>query len=191
MQKTHAPNQRRQFNQGEVIHVQLQEVSQSPFGTLFIHRRNRSSSTAYRSRTREQSGFQSTEPRKFYLTQTEHIASEALTACAPGYHMASLWEIHDTSNLRYDTQLGFVREDSGLGPPSGRAGWIRTGFGSNPIAAAGRGNCLAWASADAQDEGTLAAPEIDWTTAPVTAVSPWLTGTAPCNNDERVWCVQN
>jgi hypothetical protein len=27
--------------------------------------------------------------------------------CAVGYHMASLWEIHEPSNLRYDTALGF------------------------------------------------------------------------------------
>ena len=34
-------------------------------------------------------------PRKFYLTKTEHNGAQALSACAPGYHMASLWEIHD------------------------------------------------------------------------------------------------
>jgi hypothetical protein len=66
-------------------------------------------------------------PRKFYLTQTRHVGNEVLAVCAAGYHMASLWEIFDPSNLRYDTQLGFTLEDSGFGPPSFEGGWIRTG----------------------------------------------------------------
>ena len=40
--------------------------------------------------------------------------------------MASLGEIHDTSNLRYDTDLGLTLADSGFGPPI-VFGWIRTG----------------------------------------------------------------
>ena len=43
--------------------------------------------------------------KSFYLTKTSHNGSQVLTACAEGYHMASLWEIFDTSNLRYDTAL--------------------------------------------------------------------------------------
>ena len=68
--------------------------------------------------------------KSYYVTKTSHDGSEALTACAEGYHMASLWEIFDTSNLRYDTQLGATAQDSGLGPPSISGlseGWIRTG----------------------------------------------------------------
>ena len=56
--------------------------------------------------------------RSFYLTQTEHTGSQALTACAEDYHMASLWEILDPSNLRYNTELGYTRADSGSGPQS-------------------------------------------------------------------------
>ena len=40
-------------------------------------------------------------PRKFYLTQTTHNGAQALSACAPGYHMASLWEINEPRT--YDT----------------------------------------------------------------------------------------
>lgn len=65
-------------------------------------------------------------PRKFYLTRTGYTGARALSACTAGYHMASLWEIHDPSNLRYDTELGFVQDDSGFGPPI-EFGWIRTG----------------------------------------------------------------
>jgi hypothetical protein len=66
-------------------------------------------------------------PRKFYLTQDGYDGSQALSACAQGYHMASLWEILDPSNLSYDTSLGATVADSGSGPPNG-SGWIRTGF---------------------------------------------------------------
>ena len=59
------------------------------------------------------------DPRKaYYLTQTTHNGGQARSACAAGYHMASLWEILDTSNLRYNTELGFTQEDSGFGPPT-------------------------------------------------------------------------
>ena len=71
--------------------------------------------------------------RSFYLTQTGYNGSQALTACAEGYHMASFREIRDTSNLSYDTQLGFTQDDFGLGPPGGFAGWIRTGYDANEV----------------------------------------------------------
>jgi hypothetical protein len=51
-------------------------------------------------------------PRKFYVTKTTHSGAQALSACAEGYHMASLREIFDTSNLRYDTELGGTTDDS-------------------------------------------------------------------------------
>jgi hypothetical protein len=58
-------------------------------------------------------------PGNFYLTKTTHNGGQALTACAAGYHMASIWEIHDPSSLRYSTVYGFTEDDSGLGPPHG------------------------------------------------------------------------
>ena len=67
--------------------------------------------------------------KKFYLTQSGANGSQALTACDGGYHMASIWEILDPSNLKYDTNRGRTLGDSGSGPPSLGAGvgWIRTG----------------------------------------------------------------
>ena len=58
-------------------------------------------------------------PRQFCLTKTGFNGSQALTACAAGYHMASLWEIFDTTVLRYNTALGLTKPDSGSGPPVG------------------------------------------------------------------------
>lgn len=136
--------------------------------------------------------------RKFYLTQTNHDGSQALSACAAGYHMASLWEILDPSNLSYDTSLGTTTADSGSGPPNG-AGWIRTGFiASNGGTAAdgtiiaGSANCQAWTSASSEAYGTTALvpiygdSEID-----VTIISPWVARTISCDAKPRVWCVQD
>src|SRR5262245_60366073 len=63
---------------------------------------------------------------KFYLTKDGFQGNAVLTACDAGFHMASLWEIHDPSNLQYDTR-GFTLADAGSGPPA-VLGWIRTGI---------------------------------------------------------------
>src|SRR5258708_6276766 len=68
---------------------------------------------------------------KYYLTRGTFQGNAVLTACAGGYHPASLWEIRDTSNLQYDTSRGVTQADSGSGPPSEAWGWIRTGSSSN------------------------------------------------------------
>ena len=129
-------------------------------------------------------------PRKFYLTQTTHNGAQALSACAQGYHMASLREIFDTSNLSYDTDLGFTAADSGFGPTN-RFGWMRTGESASNLPSAGVGNCFAWTSADVGDFGTVAAPSSSWGSLG-TVVSPWSSGTTSCNSSAiRVWCVQD
>lgn len=127
--------------------------------------------------------------RKFYLTQGTFQGDQALTACAKGFHMASLWEIFDTSNLKYDTTRGFTHDDSGSGPPAAFTGWIRTGEGSNSTTTPGVGNCNAWTSAGGAG-GTRVWLENVWGDAAV-AVSPWRAGTQGCDTGERVWCVQH
>jgi hypothetical protein len=131
--------------------------------------------------------------RSFYVTQTTHTGSQALTACAEGYHMASLWEIFDTSNLRYQTQLGVTSGDSGFGPPSFQFGWIRTGAGIGPPgggSAPGIANCVAWTSASNADSGTVVRLAPNWE-ATATMVSPWQTGTPSCLIPQNVWCMQD
>jgi hypothetical protein len=80
----------------------------------------------------------------FYLTNFSRNANQVLTACAAGYHMASLWEIYDPSNLTYDTSHpeAYVKADSGQGPPSLWYGWVRTGFDNSASSKPGAGNCL-------------------------------------------------
>jgi hypothetical protein len=129
--------------------------------------------------------------KSYYLTQTTHNGSQPLTACAAGYHMASLWEIFDTSNLKYDTALGLTTADSGLGPPH-VAGWIRTGSVTAETGnVAGIGNCNAWMSADANDFGTEVRLPVFWNFTSATDISPWDAAVIRCNAPIHVWCVQD
>ena len=133
---------------------------------------------------------QSSVPAKYYLTTALVDGDEPLTACATGYHMASLWEIIDTSNLEYNTTLGLTLTDSGSGPPAGYQGWVRTGYGSATIATPGMGNCNAWTSDSGSHNGTTVRPSIDWTVA-ANQSTPWEAIMEICNTDERVWCVED
>ena len=63
--------------------------------------------------------FTSTAPiRGYYLTKGTITGSKVLTACASGYHFASIWEILNTSDLHYNTTLGRTNANSGNGPPA-------------------------------------------------------------------------
>jgi hypothetical protein len=75
---------------------------------------------------------QAVSGRQYYLTAagTYYDGSQATTACAEGYHMASMWELLDVSNLIYNTTLGFQHSsgDQGDGPPAHADGWVRSGL---------------------------------------------------------------
>jgi hypothetical protein len=128
-------------------------------------------------------------PRNFYLTKTEHNGAQALSACAAGYHMASLWEIFDPSNLRYDTDLGFKSDDSGFGPPD-NYGWIRTGHSAATFTIPGVGNCNAWTSSDGGGSGSLAGLQPGWNH-DGSITSPWTGDEVACSATVPVWCVQD
>ncbi|SRR6266496_1240567 len=139
----------------------------------------------------------STAPvRGYYLTQGTFDGSQDRSACSVGYHMASLWEIHEPSNLRYDTTLGFTADDSGSGPPTGKSalGWIRTGL---PAASSGNGlaNCNAWTSNASTDFGSTASLSADWEGIfnPPSPAAPWESIALGCDDQVhvRVWCVQD
>ena len=104
--------------------------------------------------------------------------------------MASLWEILDPSNLRYNTALGFMTSDSGFGPPSELSGWIRTGYAATSDSTAGRSNCNAWTSTSVGDLGTAVELSSSWNDA-ATVASPWVAGQNSCNVNTRVWCMQD
>lgn len=132
----------------------------------------------------------SSVPRQFYLTKTHHQGSQALSACAPGYHMASMVEIADPTNLRYNTELGFTLADSGLGAPTGVGGWIRTGFVSAGNGVSGESNCLAWTSSESFDFGTTTALAVNFNSN-AQSFNPWIGSALPCGEVNFVWCVQD
>jgi hypothetical protein len=132
--------------------------------------------------------------RRFYLSQDTTNGAGALGICVAGFHMASLWEIHEPARLEYDTSLGFTRPDSGSGPPTIPdstnliVGWVRTGalqIAGNP----GTLNCSAWTTTSGS--GTAVGLENLWDTPVSPATWPWRPMTVSCNAPQRVWCVED
>jgi hypothetical protein len=130
--------------------------------------------------------------RHVYVTTAYYFPAQALSACASPYHMASFWEIMDVSNLIYDYDHpdAATQSDSGSGPPSEYAGWVRTGYSSSGSNTAGTGNCYNWTSSSASSYGTVAKLTRQWETAPSQA-DLWDFGPYPCNLSGRVWCVRH
>ena len=139
----------------------------------------------------ETSPAQSSGMREFYLTQYRfHDGNDALTACAEGYHFASLWELVDPSNLRYNTSLGYTRADSGQGPPAA-GGWVRTGYQSSTNQTfPGRGNCAVWTSDATLDYGTTILLPFDWTLG-VQDMGVWDVTVNSCHSQIPVWCIED
>ncbi len=130
--------------------------------------------------------------RQYYLTKTTHNGADADEAgvCASGYHFASLWEILDPSNLKYNPALGTTVPDSGQGPPTLYVGWARTGYNPTHSDNAGRANCDAWTSSSDGERGTYAYLRSEWaTTEP--AIHVWKAGTTRCSLAKLVWCVED
>jgi hypothetical protein len=125
--------------------------------------------------------------RGYYLTTTDHNGASTLTACANGYHFASLWGIMDPSKLKYDTTLGDMNDDSGQGPKTARWGWVRTGYDNNISSTAGQGNCDAWISYDGSDQGTGAYLPVTWTSGQ--DIHVWKVAPMTCDTNTSVWCV--
>ena len=140
---------------------------------------------------------QARQRRKFYLTDSESFdGAEAANACAAGFHMASLWEIFDPSNLVYDRTRGLViggaANSAEAGPPNFFAGWIREGgarVGSEPNTTPGARDCLGYTSADAVQHGTLVGLSADWGAG--SGIQPWVPFSLTCDQNIRVWCLQD
>ena len=132
--------------------------------------------------------------RRFYLSQTAHEGNEVLAACAPGFHMASFYEIFDPSSLTYDTRFGRTAPDSGSGPPTSLdgSGWIRTGR-DQPSSGGGPGiaNCSMWTSAEFEQTGSVVRLEPNWAAQPDTGSHPWRVEAFPCPSTPGVWCVED
>jgi hypothetical protein len=128
--------------------------------------------------------------RHIYLTNTSYATNHTLTACAVGYHMASLWEMLDVSNMIYDNThpAAYNKADSGYGPPSNWYGWVRTGFNSSNSITTGSGNCNTWTSISTGDYGVSVRLSNTWEAAPGDIVT-WDATSFTCNYTGPVWCV--
>ena len=136
---------------------------------------------------------QSTGMRQFYLSTSGAAGIGARGVCGPGYHMASLWEIVDPSNLKYNTTLGWTETDSGQGPPADEIyvhGWVRTGYVADISTTAGRANCLGWTSAGAGHRGTIVSLPASWTSG-VEDIGVWHAAVALCSDQNQVWCIED
>jgi hypothetical protein len=128
--------------------------------------------------------------RAFYLTPLTYDGSQVLTACAAGYHMASIWEILDPSNLRYDTTLGFTDADSGSGPPTPGHGWIRTGRPAVASEFSPAPNCFVWSDNRDVTYGAVVGLTTNWSEG-ARPINPWVKSNVSCSSQVRVWCVQD
>jgi hypothetical protein len=133
------------------------------------------------------------EFRRFYLTKGASDGAHALAACAAGFHMASLWEIFDPTQLTYDVNLGegafSPSSDVGLGPTTG-TGWVRTGSTtSGGGIRVGQYSCSAWTDQSAANQGTSAGLTSNWDTPGATW--PWNFIAFPCADPHAVWCVED
>ncbi len=129
-------------------------------------------------------------PRSYYLTSSyAPTGATADTACAAGYHMASLWEIADPSHLRYNTALGDAQGDSGYGPPTITYGWVRTGYDSDNSGLAGKANCNVWSSSNAGHYGSVVRLPTGWSVPADQDVGVWNVNFQKCDLGAPVWCV--
>jgi hypothetical protein len=136
--------------------------------------------------------------RQFYLSKSVVTAAGARSACAEGYHFASIWEIADPSALKYNTSLGQTGTDSGAGPPTMTGvrdpitarGWVRTGFSYSTTGIPGQANCGTWLISDGMYWGTTANLPSDWTGGEQD-IGVWNVDVQTCNESRRVWCVQD
>jgi hypothetical protein len=137
----------------------------------------------------------STGMRKFYLSYYGHQGNlDVDTVCALGYHMASLWEIVDLSNLKYATDLvasgvAESRDDAGHGPPTFLIGWVHTGYDNSHTGSAGQANCDGWSSSDENHYGTAAALPRDWALG--ADIGAWEFDVEACNIYAKVWCIED
>jgi hypothetical protein len=130
-----------------------------------------------------------TSERRFYLTKTTHDGAHALQACPAGFHMAELFEIFDTTTIRYDYVFGVTTADSGFGPPIGVSGWIRTGNYNNATPS----NCDIWTSNGGSGPSSVGGAvnlTTTWESAADEA-SPWNRNSQPCSDLYSVWCVED
>ncbi len=137
--------------------------------------------------------------RQYYLSRMLVQANKVRSACASGYHFASIWELADPSALKYDTSRGLSSSDSGGGPPTTinymgnpltARGWVRTSFSYSVSAISGHANCGNWLNNYGLYWGTTANLPSNWI-GNEQDIGVWDVGVGTCDTSLWVWCVQD
>jgi hypothetical protein len=137
--------------------------------------------------------------KRYYLSGNQVTGTEVTKACTRGFHTASLWELFDTSNLKYAAELGesVLGLDKGSGPPTGFFGWVRTGwapeFGRADSSVPGKAHCALWTSDSSSRHGTKIRLTNDWRKKlpPLSRIGPWDAEAQTCDKKDRVWCIED
>ena len=139
------------------------------------------------------------KPKEYYLTSGQFSGDQAIAACSTGFHMASIFEILDTSNLQYvkrsTTVCDSLVDDQGDGLPTKEFGWVRTGYDSTSYMDVvspelSSVNCNSWTSQSSNAWGTVARL-YDNDTAVQLNSEYTLVNSRQCNQSYPVWCVEN
>ena len=129
--------------------------------------------------------------KRYYLTSASVDGSLPKQACASGFHMASLFELHEPALLAYAPALGEVSESgSGVSAPAGIDGWVRTGVPDYSGIVAGDTNCNGYSTALAGDKGTTIRLLNSWSQ-PAIYSAPWQPFAIDCSAAKKVWCVED
>jgi hypothetical protein len=130
------------------------------------------------------------EGRRYYLTPTSVPGDQALTHCAAGFHMASLYELWGFDGLRYAAALGqiFPNMDVGSGPPANIDGYVRSGSGATSSGGSAGPNCDAWTTSSGTGlVAHLRAPFFIESSGP----NAWEVAPLACSPGSRVWCIED
>jgi len=126
--------------------------------------------------------------RSFYLTVDRYQGNSTKTACAVGYHFASISELAGWKSMVYNTVLGLTVDDRE--GTMGGEGWARV------VVLNDWDNCYDWTS-NLHDENGLAvvgetAGLSMYRLATDPSSSPWnFSGHQYCDETLRVWCVSD
>lgn len=118
--------------------------------------------------------------RLFYLTRANFLPNVAASACAPGFHFASVPELTTEGNLEYAEALGRQHVEAGVSAgPEWWGGWVRTGILGGSL------SCNGWTSTAPADRGAILAAPPHSTTNPL----EWQGGQQGCGTPVPVWCI--
>ena len=138
--------------------------------------------------------------KMYYLTVNGFTGGDAIKACDPRFHMASISEIQDPSNLQYASRSTPAYDapayDQGWGTPSNHMGWVRSGVYSQSGFAYACDVYLAGSDLAKDTTMTLYTFWFDArssipTSQPDHVWWQWHAAHHPCSQPEPVWCVED